>query len=571
MLSVFLATVGCSLSKNKSILKPEAGTSATLEEGIKSFQNGDLEKSRSTFNNIIATKRGSSELEEAQWYLAQISEKQGRPAEAQQQYLSFIKNYPSSKHLVEVNERLSALTASSTPPAAGSPPSEPPAPVIRDLPLRRRAEASPFGRLSGGLTTEYLYDLQTSPKPSIVVQNRLNEFLDMRWKKQAAGDFKFYLSGMYSHNFLDTEDTRYRLSKLYTEWNDPRSVVDIRFGRQPSSGNTLFTRFDGVALALRPFNTIGINSSTGYPVNIFDKTKIRIQRDRYFYDSYLSLYDLYHLNGKIYYTQEFDNGFLTRRAVGMNVYWLNEPFNISSILDYDLDFKLFNDELLSLEYRYSKVLYSIAAEFRKNPFLDYHTALLDPSLSAADPPVTSLDVLKETLTRDDIRNLAMDNTTDSRELRLGTTIDFTEVWRGDFRYSHIINQIIDFTDGKTDKTSNRYSVFLSERNGLKWSESWTLLFLYMPATDFKTSTVTTTFSKYWGIGTQASLRFRWEHLEFITAESRSTRLVPGFTLSYSFTGGTSISLEGDYLIDKNITTGETTKTVQTRTSLIIPF
>jgi hypothetical protein len=573
MLSVLLILSGCSLSKNKPILKPDGGDSTILTEGIKAFQNGNLEESKRAFNKEIDTQRGTPDLEEAQWYLAQIAEKQGRPDEAQQQYLFFLKNYPSSTHTVEVNERLSILTRTSNSSAVSSTPSEPPPPVVRDLPLRRREEASRFGRLSGALTTEYLYDLQTSPKLSTPAQNRLNEFLDLRWKKQAAGDIKFYLSGMHSDNFLDPGDTRNRLSKLYAEWNDTQSVFDIRLGRQPASGNTLFNRFDGIALSARPFNAVGFTSSVGHPVNLFDKNKIDVQGDRLFYESYISLHDFYHLGGKLYYTEEFNMDFLTRKAVGMNGYWLNETLNISSIVDYDLDFKKINDGLLNFEYRYSIVLYSVAAEYRKNPFLDYNTALIDHSLSppVADPPITSLDVLRQTLSRNDIQRLALENTTDSRELRLGTTIDFTKVWRGDFRYSHTILQTLDFTDMKTDKIADRYSVFLSEGNGLNWSESWTLLFLYLPASDYKTTSVTSTISKYWGIGTQALLRCRWDHFDFKTSGSKSTRLTPGFTLSYSLSSGASIGLDLDYSIDKDISTGSTLKTLETRITVTVPF
>jgi hypothetical protein len=574
MLFVLLISSGCSLSKNKSILKPVEGNLATLTEGIKAFQNGDLEQSKRVFNKIIDAQRGTPDLEEAQWYLAQIAEKQTQPKEAQQQYLFFLKNYPSSKHAVEAKERLSILTGTSSPSAGSAGSGEPTPPLIaRDLPLQRRAESSRYGRLSGGLTTEYLYSRQISPKLSTEVQNRLSEFLDLRWKKEAAGDLKFYFSGMRSDNFLNQGDFRNRLSKLYVEWNDPKSVLDIRMGRQPASGNTLFTRFDGVALSIRPFNSIGLNSSVGHPVDISDKKEIRIHYDRLFTESYISLYDFYHLGGKLYYTEEFNQDFLTRRAVGLNGYWLYENLNISSIVDYDLDFKKINDELLNIEYHYSIVQYSLAAEYRKNPFLDYNTALIDHSLSppVTDPPITSLDVLRQTYTRSDIQRLALENTTDSRELRLGTTIDFTKVWRGDFRYSHAILQELNFTDIKTDKIADRYSVFLSERNGLNWSESWTLLTLYLPASDYKTTSVTTTFSKYWGISTQASLRCRWERIEFFTADSLSMRLVPGFTLSYSFGNGTSIGLDADYTIDKNITTGDTLKTVETRTSVTVPF
>lgn len=570
MLTLFLTSSGCSVSRNKHFLNPDESALPKLSEGIKAFQSGDLEKSRFIFNKIIGGRRGPSEIEESQWYLAQIAEKQGKRAEARQQYLFFSKNFPSSRHLGEVKKRLSAL--SRKPASAPNPVASTPISVTAPArSFRRRQETSRYGRFTGGLTTEYLYDIQTSPKPSSNVQNRLSEFLDLRWKKSMRGDLKVYLSGMYSQDFLFSDNSRYRLSKFFAEWNDSRSILDFRLGRQPASGNTLFSRFDGVALSVRPFSVIGLNSSVGFPVDTFNKNRIRIQHDRLFYESYISFYDLYHLGGKMYYTQEFNSGFSTRKAVGMNTYWLNEPVNISSIVDYDLGFRKFNDEMLSFEYRYSIALYSVAAEYRKNPFLDFNTALYDLSLSAADPPLTSLDTLRQTFTRDEIQSLALDNTTDSLELRLGTTIDFTKVWRGDFRYSHMLSDVIEFPDGKTHKMADRYSVFFSERNGLGWSEAWTVLFIYQTATDYKTETATSTISKYWGVGTQASLRFRWEHLQYIAFASQSTRMIPGFILNYTFSGGVSAGLEADYSIDKNSTSLDTVKTVETRTSITIPF
>jgi hypothetical protein len=570
ILTLLLTSSSCSVSRNKHLLNPDEGALPKLSEGIKAFQSGDLEKSRFIFDKIIEGRRGPSEIEESQWYLAKVAEKQGRRDEARQQYLFFSKNFPSSKHLTEVIKRLSAL--SQEPASAPNPVASTPISVTAPArSFRRPRETSRYGRLTGGLTTEYLYDIQTSPKPSSNVQNRLSEFLDLRWKKSMRGDLKVYLSGMYSQDFLFSDNSRYRLSKLFAEWNDSRSILDFRLGRQPASGNTLFSRFDGVAFSLRPFSALGLNASVGFPVDTFDKNRIRIQHDRLFYESYISFYDLYHLGGKVYYTQEFNGGFSTRKAVGINTYWLNEPINISSIVDYDLDFRKFNDEMLSFEYRYLIALYSVAAEYRKNPFLDFNTALYDLSLSATDPPLTSLDTLRQTFTRDEIRSLALDNTTDSLELRLGTRIDFTKVWQGDFRYSHMLSDVIEFPDGKTQKIADRYSVFFSERNGLGWSEAWTVLFIYQTTTDYKTTTAASTFSKYWGVGTQASLRFRWEHLEYITFANQSTRIIPGFILSYTFTGGVSAGLEADYSIDNDSASLDTVKIIETRTSITIPF
>jgi len=385
------------------------------------------------------------------------------------------------------------------------------------------------------------------------------------------GDLKIYFSGMYSHDFLIPDNSYYRLNKFFADWADPRSLVDLRIGRQPASGNTLFSRFDGFTFSLRASSTLGLTASVGYAVDPFDRNQVQIQNDRLFYDTYLSVYDIYHLGGKIYYTQEFNNGFSTRNAVGFNGYWLNDRVNISSIVDYDLGFKQFNDKLLGLEYHYSIASYLAAVEYRKNPFLDYETALLAPSLALATPPVTSFDTLRQTMTREDIKNLALDNTTDSREVRVGTTFDFTTVWHADLRYAHTDFQSVVFNDGKVDKKGDRVSVFLSERNGLHWSEIGTLLYLYQPTTDYQTTTVTVTFSKYWGPEFQTSLRCRWERFVIKTSDTRSTRIIPGFSLIYTFGGGITASFDADYDMDKNTTTNETLKIVETRTGLSIPF
>lgn len=549
--------------------------STNLTDGVKAFEKGDFERARLIFNKMIEKNTDPSKLEEPQWYLAQIAEKQGKLREAVQQYTLFSKNFPSSQHIPEVKKRLAALTTGSTSMKdlsgnLSSP--QPRLPVHQSLLPVRRYDARPYGRFSGAFTMEYLYDTQTSPPdPTPTVQNRLTEYLDMRWKKWMGGDLKIYMSGLYSRDFLIPDNSYYRLSKLFADWSDPRSIFDFRIGRQPSSGNTLFSRFDGFTMGLRPFNTVGLTASVGHPVNPFDHNQVQIQHDLLFYETYLSLYDLFHFGGKLYYTQEFDSGFSTRNAIGLNGYWLNEGINISSAVDYDLGFKQFNEKLLGLEYHYSIATYGLAVEYRKNPFLDYETALYSPALALATPPITSLDALRETMTRSDIKNLAIENTTDSREVRVGTTIDISKVWRVDIRYAHADFQSIIFDDGKADKKGDRYSAFLSERNGLGWSEIGTLLYLYQPSTDYQTTTVTGTFSKNWGPSFQTIGRCRWERFVIHTSDTRSTRITPGFSLVYTFIGGISASLDADYDINQNTTTNDTAKIVETRTTLTVPF
>lgn len=540
-------------------LKADNGYSNELSEGVKAFRSQAYEKARLIFNRIIEQKIGSPDIEEAQWYLAQIAEKQGRYNEAWQQYDFFVKNFPSSPHVAEANERLKALINK----RQGEP--------LQASPSRSSKRGDLLRGLSGSFTTEFLYDNLTSPSPSTTTQNRMSEYLDMRWKNRAGQDVRVYFSGFYSHSFMDREDERFRISKLFGEWNNVGSRMDLRLGRQPSSGNTLFSRFDGMAVSYQPARIVHLSGNIGFPVQIFGTDEVEVQMDRWFYETYLTLYDFHHLGGRLYYTEELTQDFSTRNAVGVNGYWINESVNLNFIVDYDLDFTRFNDELIGLEYARRNIRYFGAVEYRKNPYLDYNTALLDPSLVNATPLVTSLETLQQTRNRDEIRALALANTSESLEFRLGTAVDFTEIWHGDFRYSHIRSEVADFTAGRVDKTSNRVSMFFSERNGLNLSEVWTLLLLFEPATDYQTLMTVTSLSRYWRSGPLGTLRFRVERVDLESSGNQSTRYVPGLSLNYSLKDRIQFSLEGDYVVEVNSASPDPLNTIQTRTSLTIPF
>ncbi|TAK02610.1 MAG: tetratricopeptide repeat protein [Candidatus Manganitrophaceae bacterium] len=559
LLLLCLLTAGCSFR-----LKREEIGSDALKKGIDAFQRGEYDQSRLIFSEVIRTRPGSPDLEEAQWYLGASAEKQGKREEAREQYTLYLKNFPSGRHTAEAQERLALIAAGGASAAA-----PPPAP-----PLARTRSSGRYGKFSGALTTEYLYDDQISPEPSVTVQNRVSEFLDFRWKSAGETDLRIYFSGMYSHDLLDHAHSRSRISKLFGEWNEAAGFYSLRFGRQPASGNTLFSRFDGLSAVYRPSNLVHLNVAAGYPVEAFGTHNPGVKSDRQFYELYAAVYDLFHLNGRIYYTEEFNERFSTRRAVGWNGFWIRDDWTVTSILDYDLDFKSWNDQLLGLDYSRGIFRYSGAVERRKNPFLDYATALFDFSLLGNTPPVTSLGALREIKSRDEIRSLALNNTTDSLEFRIGITADFSSVWRGDLRYAHIQSdavEMVNLVGTKVDKRADRIALFLSERNGLRLSEIWTFLLMAQPATDSNTTTATSTLSRYWRNGALGSLRVRWEKTEFKNIDSRSTRIVPGAAANFPLFGEIQASVEGDYSIEKNNSSPETLKTIQTRISLTVPF
>jgi len=444
-------------------------------------------------------------------------------------------------------------------------------------PLHVRAD-KPRYSLTGALTTEYLYNEQLSPSPSEATENRLSEYLNFRWKNNMGPDIRIYFYGMYSHEFLTQGDDQYKIYKFFAEWNNMGSVLNLRVGRQPASGNTLFSRFDGVTIGYKLSPLVTFNIAGGLPVNTFTSNRLGIQTDERFYEAYLSVYDWYHFGGKLFFTQQFYQSFLTRSAAGLNGYWMKDNLNLSSIVDYDLNFMRLNDALLSADYAWGPVRYSAAAEYRKNPFLDYETALQDPNFCGLSAAPASFADLTRQLSRSEIETCALKNTFHTVDLRGGVSIDFSKVWHAELRYAHTTGTGGQLTTvggtttmSSTDQRSDRVSLFVSERNGLQASEVWTLLLMYEPWTDYETMSVFSTLSKYWwGNSLQAGLRFRGDQTTYHATGNRTTQFVPGFILSYSLPSGINASLEGDYDILKS-NGGVTTNTIETRTTITIPF
>jgi hypothetical protein len=428
------------------------------------------------------------------------------------------------------------------------------------------------------LSTEYLYDQLLSPSPSETSQNRLGQYLNLRWRNLQGPDLRLYVSGSYSLDFLNQGNDQYRINKLFAEWNNLGSVLMLRVGRQPTSGNTLFSRFDGVTLSFRPVPLFSLNVGGGFPVNTsYQADRAGMQSDLRFYEVYAMVYDWYHLTGRLYFTQETYQSFQTRNAAGMNGFWNSGNVNLSALADYDFDFARLNNATAGADYTWGIARYSLGVDYRRSPFLDYENALQDPDHCGAAPPINSFADLVRQLPRNMIQACALKNTSELAELRGGVSVNVSKVWRGELQFVYGTGKRVQFatsgvviTSSMADQRSNRVSLFLSERDGLHIGEFWTLLLVYQPATDMQELSLFSTLSKYWGNALQGALRFRADQLTVDASGVTTTSLVPGLILSYTMPSGLSASLEGDY--DIILSSGSpTANNIQTRTTITIPF
>jgi hypothetical protein len=606
-----------------------------LTEGLRAYDTGDYEKAERLLN-VVDLRTGSPEREEARWHLALIAERQGNRSEAVQRYKTFLRDYPSSRHREEAKGRLAVLrsqppagvvTAGSAGPGqagsldvmgdktegnavgntgggkggglilpvsdSGNPATPGPStdsmkpggnqagsvktnaqePAAPPAPLRVRAD-KPRYALTGSLMTEYLFEELLSPSPTETTLNQLGEYLNFRWKNLSGPDIRIYFYGMYAHDFLPEGSDRYKIYKLFAEWNDLGSLLSFRAGRQPASGNTLFSRFDGLTLTIRPSPLFSVTVGGGFPVDTFTSDRLGMQTDRGFYEIYATVYDWYHLGGKLYYTQELDQSVSVRRAAGFNGYWTRGNVNLAAIMDYDIDFARLNNLVLGADHTWGAFHYSVGAEYRRNPLLDAASARLDPNACGLEAPGTPLgDLGKYPLSA--LQSCALKNTADTLEFRGGVSVEFSKTWRGELRYAHSTGTMVNFsttggvtTVGQIDRNSDRVSLFVSERDALHLAEIWTLLLLAEPATDLDTYSVYSTVSRYWGERLQGALRFRGDRYMYKTNNVRITQFIPGLVLTYTLPSGVMGSLEADYAVQDS---GVTTSSMQTRATLTIPF
>jgi tetratricopeptide (TPR) repeat protein len=540
--------------------------SGELKRGVSFLKEGDFIQAKGVFLQIVSSQTEPSQIEEASWYLALISEKLDSPEIARKNFIDFLRNYPSTLHKEEAEARITGIEQRGhLPPAEnGKGASDQKGTGARALPPQKRPD-----RIWGVLVTEYLYDETLSLAPATNTQSRLTEYFDFRWRKGSGPDLRVNFSAMNVNDFLLSQNNRERLNKFFLEGNNIGWFSNFRIGRQPSSGSNLFNRFDGLSFSL-PFSPVTWTNNFGIPVDVFSRDPLAIQSDQKFYETYLSVTDSFHTTGRIYLTQEFFQDISTRKAVGFNGFWFYNTLNIAMLFDRDIDFNENNDEMVSIDYTQSKYHYSGQVEQRRNPFLDLRTALSNPLVLALTPPVTSLDVLQQTMTRDQIMQLALNSSQTTLDYSFGLSVDLSSIWRVD---SRIGKTFYHFSDPAVapDKSLDRYSIFILERNLFTPNEIVSALFLYQPGSDSTFKTAIANFIRTWTNGFTGGLRFRYEEISFASTGNDLRRSVPGFILRFTSKRGIEASLEGDYVMEQNSLSPDWNNTIQTRTSVSIPF
>jgi len=372
-------------------------------------------------NHTLATERLNELLmlppnrqsRDAQELAGVARERAGEVQKARAEYELYLKLYPDGDGAARVRERLATLAA---PEVAGA----------------RRVERAPLRAVTGTLSQYYYggrtkvetaFDTPTTPDRSSFAATDLsalvtNVDLTVRNRTETS-DSRFVLRDTNSVSFLESQDSYNRLNAAYYDYRSLESSFAARIGRQTGLTGGMPHRFDGAVAGLGIAPKWRINAAGGVPVDY-----PKIESDRQFWAAnleYENLADAW--SGNFFFIEQKSDGMLDRRAVGTEVRYFRGGTSLFSLLDYDTSYKEWNITMAQGTWQTEgRTTFNLMYDRRKAPTLTTTNAIFGQG-------TTSLEMLRKTLSEDQIRQLARDVTATATQALIGFTTPVAAKWQ----------------------------------------------------------------------------------------------------------------------------------------------
>ena len=374
---------------------------AWMEEARQSMAKGDYRHAIAMYTKILEYPNHPFS-QDAQEYLGLARERNGQLAHAKAEYETYLKLYPKSEGADRVRQRLTGLLTAQ-------------APARDKLPKQAAPKTAPRWNVRGGFSQYYRRDVSTIDGfGSTVNQSALDSNLDVIAQlSQAAYDIRGRFTGSYRNDFLGNSESSFvnnsplKITSAYVDAADRHRQNLARIGRQSQSRGGVLGRFDGIYAShqLSPF--VKLNLVSGYPVDFSTIDTIATQTLFYGVNADFGTYaNAWDFNG--YAIQQTSEGLLDRRAIGGEVRYFKPSHSALGLVDYDVSYQSLNMLLLLGNWLFpDNSTINVVIDQRKSPILTTRNALIrqiDASLAA----------LEQRFTEEQLRQLAMDRTADSR-------------------------------------------------------------------------------------------------------------------------------------------------------------
>jgi len=395
-----------------------------LAQGRAAMDKNDLDQAVGLFNQLLNLPPNLAS-QDGQELIGVARARLGDVTRARAEFELYLKLYPTGPGADRVRRELDQLAS------AGA---------TTERPVRRSTGA-PFTTFNGSLSQYYFggsskitqvregTPIQGVPIPptqdpiSTVDQKQLQTSLDLSYRhRDANGDLRMVFRDVYTKNFLDkantfSTSTPNRLNAAYVEYRALPTGFAGRVGRQSPIGDGVLYRFDGARLGYQFTPKMSVNAVAGVPADdLYDA------RRRFYGMSWdaESLFD--HLGVSLYGIQQTIDGETDRRAIGTELRYFDAQTSVFGVYDFDTLFHAVNIASLQGTWQTlnNSTTFTFLADRRTAPILATGNALLVPDANGNIH--RSITDLLQTLTIDEIRQLAQASTTYVNQGQVGVTV-----------------------------------------------------------------------------------------------------------------------------------------------------
>lgn len=415
-------TMPANASLTDKILIANNQAAALMENGGNALLTGQTFAAIESFNQILNLP-SNKYTEDAQLWVGIAKERSGQLSKAILEFNSYLRLYPEGKSAKWVKDRLAKLKLAQ-PAVFAALDKQSAAPARMQ---NTEFQYSEFGSLSmyyyqGASQTNTVASagaIQTPTTFSLTDQKSLITNLNMTARSyNNEYDNRLVFQDFYAANFLPGQQNISMLGAAYYEMKDRIVDYSFRVGRQSGLGGGVMGRFDGVSAGYGFASNWRVNVVTG---QLSDFT---IDRKPTFYGASLDFGTKSQLGGSVYgITQQVD-GFTDRRAVGGNLRYFDQKFNIMSMVDYDVLFKALNIFTVQGTLNGGGVGgtdYNFLLDRRRSPVLDVRNAINGTTSTIAT-------LMQNGWSMSDLILLADQRTTVSNMAQVGMTNHLSEKW-----------------------------------------------------------------------------------------------------------------------------------------------
>ena len=351
--------------------------------------------------------------QDAQEFLGLARDRNGQAAHAKSEYEKYLKLYPEGPGADRVRQRLSGLLTAAAKPKG----------KLRKAKKSGTKDESDWDhQIFGSLSEFYNYNDSEAENGTRTI-NQSQSLTSLDFNTRSRSDRYEIRSQFFGTHDVDLRsnaaDDISRVNNLYVDLEDRKWELSGRFGRQSRSSGGVLGRFDGGMISYEILSQVKINGVFGYPVASSNDSAFNT--DKHFYGGSINLgtfwnsvdFNLFAINQEV-------KGVDDRQAVGGEIRYFDPNKSLFSYVDYDTSYDELNIFLINGGWTFpTKTRLNLVLDYRKSPILTTSNALIGQT-------VQDVSLLLNTLSEDEIRQLAIDRTATNKSATIGIVQDLNE-------------------------------------------------------------------------------------------------------------------------------------------------